>query len=560
MRRDVESLTNHEFDLLIVGGGIYGATAAWDAALRGLKVALIEKDDFGSRTSSNSLKIIHGGLRYLQHADFARVRESITERRIMMSIAPHLVHPLPCIMPTKGHMMKGPEVMRIGLMMNDLFSFDRNKKLDRPRHLPNGHVVSKEKLFEIVPYLDRDNVNGGAMWYDAHMTNSERLLLSFIHSAVENGAVAANYIKATDFIVQGQNVRGVTAEDVLSGETLDIRAKMTITTAGPWINSLLGRIDSKYKSQPPFRLSTAMNLVVDKKLSEGFAFGAPSKKEFRDKDAVISKGSRLLFVVPWRGYSLVGTEHKPYHGDPDDFRVTEEDIQTFLDEVNTAVPAANLERKNVVHVLAGLLPMSAVNPETGDVTIEKHFKILDHEMDDGIGGLLSVLTVKYTTARGVSEQVVNKAVKKLNLPAGPSKSRESRIWGGEINNYQDFFTQNIISMNHGLAETSKQHLLNTYGSKYTEILKLGEDDSTLLQPLADDSPILRAEVVYGVREEMARSLADVIMRRTELGAAGPPSDAALNAAAEVMAKELQWDTTTVSLEIQTVKKLYQPLL
>ena len=216
MKRDLKKLANEEYDLLIVGGGIYGVTLAWDAVLRGLKVAIIEKGDFASGTSSNSLKIIHGGLRYLQHADFARMRESIIERRILLRIAPHLISPMPCVMPTSGHAVKGPEVMRIGLMMNDIFSADRNWGLDPAKRLPAGKIISKSKMLDIMPFYQQDKLNGGALWYDAHMPNSERLLLSFLRSATEKGVAAAKYLFAENLILNNGRVSGVKAKDLKS--------------------------------------------------------------------------------------------------------------------------------------------------------------------------------------------------------------------------------------------------------------------------------------------------------------------------------------------------------
>jgi glycerol-3-phosphate dehydrogenase len=553
MKRDIEKLTNTEFDLLVVGGGIYGATLAWDATLRGLKVALIEKGDFASGTSANSLKIIHGGLRYLQHADFIRMRESITERRILLKIAPHLVFPLPCVMPTFGHAVKGPEVMRVGLMMNDVFSADRNRGLDNDHKLPNGKIWSKKKLLETIPRVNRKDVNGGALWYDAHMRNSERLLLSFVHSAVEKGATAANYVKADQLIIKNGTVVGVEATDQITKKSIQIHAKLTISTLGPWINNLLDFRGEKKKIQ----FSTAINLVLKKQLTKDVAFAAPTKAEFKDKDALINKGSRMLFFVPWRGRTIAGTAHQPFYGDAENYRVSEKEIKDFLAEVNSALPDEKLTRDDISYVYAGLLPMAAVDEETGDVTIEKHFKIIDHKQEDSLDGLLSVLTVKYTTARGVSEAAVDKVVEKLGFGSATSLSRETPIWGGDMSSFEKFVADAMNRLNGVFSDTSKQHLLATYGSRYNEIVKLGQDDSTLLQPISGDSDVIKAEIIYGVRHEMALTLTDMMMRRTELGTAEKASDAQINAVADLMATELDWSEAQKNDEINSYIQLYE---
>lgn len=555
MKRNVEKLAQEGFDLLVIGGGIYGATLAWDAALRGLKVALIEKRDFAGGTSSNSLKIIHGGLRYLQHADMRRMRESIVERRILLKTAPHLVLPLPCIMPTFGHTVKGPEVMRIGLWMNDLFSIDRNRGLDNDHRLPNGQILPKRQLVDLIPRINRDDVNGGALWHDAYMHNSERLLLSFIHSAVEKGAVAANYIKAVNLLVVNRRVCGVEARDEITKDTFPIKAKLTISTQGPWINELLAEFRDPAKQR--IRFSTAMNLVLNRQLTKKFAFAAPTNAEYNDKDALFNKGSRLLFFVPWHGKTLAGTAHKPYFGDAENYRVTESDIREFLAEVNSALPEVRIRRSDIAHVYAGLLPMAAVDSESGDVTLEKHFRIIDHKKEDNLDGLLSILTVKYTTARGVAKLAVDRAVKILGFGSPVSTSHDIPIWGGDIVHFDKFITDGMNSLDGALTPASKKHLLNTYGSSYHAIIALAVEDSSLLEPVSGDSDVIKAEVIYGVRYEMAQTLSDILMRRTDLGAAGMATDQQIKNVAEILTKELGWSSLRRKQEIQSYRQLYE---
>lgn len=557
MQRNLNELSQKVHDILILGGGIYGAAATWDASLRGLSVALIEKGDWGGATSSNSLKIIHGGLRYLQHADFKRMRESIRERMILMRLAPHLVHPLPCAMPTYGHAMKGKEVMTIAMLMNDLIGFDRNGLSDPQKRLPAGRIISKKECLEIIPGIEEKNLTGGAVWYDCHVNNSERMLLSYLHSAAKSGAQLGNYVEVIGFIVKDQRVLGVKARDALTQNKFEIRARLVINNSGPWVNQTLGLLERKDSKQPVL-LSKAMNLILRRQIIPHYAVGVPSKFEFKDRDALINKGSRLLFIRPWRDRAMVGTTHAAYHGEPKDFRVTESDIQTFIAEVSAAYPAANLSRADVAFFNGGLLPMESVNARTGDVSLVKHYILRDHEREHGLAGLLTVVGVKYTTARDVAAKSIDLAMRKLGAPFKNSLGERTRIYGGEIERFDDFLQTETQRKPHGLSEKIVGHLINNYGAAYRDVLQYSNEGAEALQPLAANTEVLHAEVVHGVRQEMALKLSDVVMRRTELGSAGPPGAQALHACAKIMAKELNWEEARVRQELDDAEALYVP--
>jgi len=557
MKRNLAQLRGKQFDVLIIGGGIYGVCAAWDAALRGLSVALIEKNDFGSATSSNSLKIIHGGLRYLQHADFKRMRESIAERTVLMRIAPHLVHPLPCIMPTYGHSLKGREVMAAALFINDLVGFDRNSLADPQKRLPNGKIISKEKCKEIIPGVNEENLSGGAIWYDCQVYNSERMLISILHSAVNAGAVTANYAEMVGFTTEQGRVTGVKAKDTLTGDILEISAKLVINNGGPWLNDVLGHLNGKL-TRPKIKLSAAMNLVIKRKLFEKYAVGIWSKSDSRDEDALLSKGSRLFFVTPWRDYSLIGTTHVHYDGEPGQFKIKESDIQTFLDEVNAAYPPADLKREDVAFFYGGMLPADEEQKAGEDVQLLKNYQIIDHGKDSGVEGLISVVGVKYTTARDVAVKTVDCAIEKLGKNRVKSLTSSTLIFGGDIENIQDYIDEEKSKAPHGLSENSMEHLVLNYGSEYPRILQYVEENEEWAQPISPDSEILQAEVIYAVREEMAIKLSDVVRRRTELGTAGCPEEAALQACADLVGHELGWDEEKRQAEIGETKQIYDP--
>jgi len=555
MKRDTIKLASKQFDVLIIGGGIYGVNAARDAALRGLSVAVIDKDDFGAATSSNSLKIIHGGLRYLQHADFKRMRESITERKILMEIAPHLVHPLPCIMPTYGHALKGKEVMAVALFLNDLIGYDRNKIPDTQKHLPRGRVVSKKECLNIIPGLSDENLTGGAIWYDCQVMNSERMLISVLHSAVENGAVAANYVEMKDFIIRENQVIGIKALDKISGESITISAKLVMNNSGPWFNSVLQHLNGSVK-KPEVQLSAAMNLVVRKKLFPEFAVGIWSKEEFKDADAIISKGSRLFFITPWKEYSLIGTTHVQFQGEPDDFHVSEKDIEQFIADVNAAYPVANLNRQDVTFFYGGLLPADDIDHTTLDVKLLKSYKIIDHELESNLKGLLTVVGVKYTTARDVAEKTIDYAMEKLGRKDVPSVSSKTKVYGGNIDFFADYLREEKSKATVNISENTIEHLVRNYGSEYRKILTYIDEKSELAKPVYEKSPVLQAEVIHAVREEMACTLKDIVRVRTELGSAEYPGEAALRTCASLAARELNWDKQKIEDEIEVTKKVF----
>ncbi len=556
MQRNLSHLASEEYDILVVGAGIYGACAARDASLRGLKVAIIDKGDFGSATSQNSLKTIHGGLRYLQQADVIRMRESIRERRTLMKIAPQFVHPLPCIMPTYGHLTKGREALFIGLLINDMIGFDRNRLRDPEKRLPRGHVISKRKVAELLPGIATEGLTGGAIWYDCQTHNSERLLLSFLLAAADEGARAANYVEAAGLLMRGGRAIGIAAIDRISGDKFELRAKVVLNTTGPWAGNFLDRLGAMPQG-PPLMLSSAINLVT-RSLIDGYALGISSRAGLIEEDAFVRRGARLYFIAPWRGVSLVGTAYAPYEGDPDSYQVTEREIAGLIGEINRAYPAGELTRADVKAVHAGLLPMDKVSGRTGEVVLSKHYRLIDHRMHDGRDGLISVIGVKYTTARDVAEKAVDIALRKLGSKFVASRSGEVPIYGGHIPRFDDFLAEAVRGLPQGISAESMTHLVYQYGSRYHNILSYAQGEPALANPIPGQKYVIGAEIVHAVREEMALTLADCVLRRTELGSAGDPGDECLNACADLMARERGWDHVRREKEIREVKAVYIP--
>ncbi|MEO8354732.1 MAG: glycerol-3-phosphate dehydrogenase/oxidase [Chloroflexota bacterium] len=553
MKRDLRELSSRQFDVVVIGGGIHGALTAWDATLRGLSVALIERGDFGGATSQNSLKIIHGGLRYLQDGNLARIRTMARERTTWMKIAPHLIHPLPCLTPTYPKLTRSQLAMKVALTLNDLISFDRNQLIDPEKFLPAGAIISSEECVQLLPGIDSNGMTGAAVWHDAQVYNSERLLLEFIISTAGTGATMANYVEATGLIQHENTVIGVRARDNLSGQIFDIQSKMVINCAGAWIDCLLESTGKMTK--PRFAASVAMNLITDQ-VWKGHAAGLPSqpaRRRGRNKD----KRSQLLFIVPWRDKSMIGTWHIPWPSQsPDAFQVTDEIVQEFIDEVNSADPSLELTLDNIQHVNWGFLPVESRAGKNDLLKLVRDGQVINHLKEDGIQGLISLVAVKFTTARVMAEKAVNLAVKQLNLIGMPCRTHLTPIRGGQIENFNKFLKGAFDKAPRGLSPEIIKHLAYTYGSEYESILNYMTNQPELGETVAEDSPVIKAEIVHAVRCEMAQTLRDVIQRRTELGATGLPSMTTLRNCASLMGSELGWSIERQHQEIDSVIQAY----
>jgi glycerol-3-phosphate dehydrogenase len=544
MKRNLVTLAQTHCDVLVVGGGIYGACIARDAALRGYSTALVEMEDFGHATSANSMKIVHGGLRYLQQLDFRRMRQSIRERTILMRIAPHLVHALPCFMPTYGHGMKGREVLAAALVFNDLISYDRNRLINQAKHLPRGKVVSRAECLRLFPGIARSGLSGGAVWYDAQMYNSERLTLSFVLSAAESGARVANYVKVTGFLCENDRVTGVEVADQLTGESFQIDADVVVNAAGPWVNQVLNFLPARDLGLG-VRFAKAVN-VATRPLFGRYAVGIPRRKQGYHTS---SSSDGLLFVTPWREQALIGTTYRVYDDDPDRLQVTENDVQDLLDQINEIYPPARLSLHDVIYTYCGLVPVSDVNPRTGRVKRARSYQIHDHR-NDGISGLISVVGVKYTTARDVAEKVVDRVGVQLGEEERPSNSASHPLYGGSIGDFDTYLTGEISKHRCGLDEPNLRPLIYAYGSAYSHVLQLYEaGQRTGLSP---EKALLKAQIIYAIREEMTYTLSDIIFRRTDIGTCGYPSSEVIQFCVEVMSQELGWDTCRRTAETHSV--------
>jgi glycerol-3-phosphate dehydrogenase len=366
VRREPGAAAGREFDVVVVGGGIYGAAAAWDAAQRGLATALVEREDFGAGASWNSLKTIHGGMRYLQKGDLRRLRQSARERRTLLAIAPQLVRPLPFFVPTYGHGLAGREALAIGLALNELLTADRNRGVAREGRIPPGFTEGASQALLRVPGLARRGLSGAAFFHDAQASSTERLTLAFVHAAADAGAACLNHAEAVSLLRFAGRVAGVAIRDTVADRTLELRARVVLNCAGPWCDDVLALAGVSRGRAPLLR---ARNLVLRRPPVVPFAVGGRS-------------AGRFLFVVPWEGHTMVGTSYEPA-GDPPS------DPLSFLDEAACAFPWAGLERGAVALVHEGLVPGHG-----GATGLSTRPRLHDHEAEDALPGLVSVQGVK----------------------------------------------------------------------------------------------------------------------------------------------------------------------
>ena len=536
MIRDLDRLTAKTFDILVVGGGIYGLTIAYDAAQRGLSVALVERNDFGSGTSFNHLRTIHGGLRYLQSLDIGRARESINERRAIARIAPQTVRPLPFAVPLYRSLMRGKLAMRAGFALDRLVAADRNRGVLSSHRLPGGRVVSRSHATQRFPGLRRQGLTGAAVFYDYVTTEPDRFTFSFALAASEHGAVLANHVEAIAPLVDGARVTGVRARDALGTRTLDIAARLTVNATG-------GKVDGLLK---PLGISTgipmlkAMNLVT-KRDAGAEALGGRSTS------------GRNLFLVPWRDRALFGTWESDRTCDPDDTGVSERDVAAFIAELNQAFPALDLTMADVTLVHRGVVPAAVHGDRAGP---EGHEQIRDHARQ-GFEGLLSVAGTKFTTARGVAERVTDTLLSKLTQKPVPCRTATTPLPGGSLRDIGLAIADARREFDEGLPTDTIPHLIAAYGSRYRDVMEIAAGRPDWRTRLAPDSPVIGAELVLAARKEMAPTLADIVIRRTPLGALGHPGDEAVARAAAIVGAELGWSEDQRRREIEAVDAFYR---
>ena len=510
----ITALGSESFDVLVIGGGVNGVGAALDAASRGLKVALIESQDIAAGTSSRSSKLIHGGLRYLEQYDFKLVREALHERELLVStLCPHLVKPVGFLFPLTEK-FKERTYVGAGLALYDaLRGFQRG--------MPWHKHLSQKQINEIAPSLRPDIIMGAIKYFDAQVDDA-RHTLSVARTAARHGAVIATRVSAESLIRNGKRVVGVNARDLVSGERISIKATVTVMCAGVWSDELHANFDLK----PGYNVT----------MSKGVHIVLPGSAIKSDAGIILKTPVSVLFIIPWADKWIVGTTDTPYTGDRAEPFANREDVQYIVDQANRVL-TPQIKIDEIIGVYAGLRPLVANNKGSATTKLSR-----EHTVDRPAPGFVSIAGGKYTTYRIMGRDVIDLAVNELRKLSPESVTEKLPLIGAD--GYFALVQQiEAIADESGLDSQTVTHLLNRYGSLISEILDLIKADPSLAKKLDADLPYLKAEIYYAVSHEGARSVDDVISRRTRISfeAHNQGLDLA-DAIAEIIAPVLDWST------------------
>ena len=535
MIRNPDELAGRTFDVLVLGGGVYGLTIACDAAERGLSVALIERDDFGCGASFNHLRTIHGGLRYLQSLDIGRARESVRERRTIARIAPHAVKPLPFALPLYRSFTRGKLAMRLGFCLDRLVSVGRNRGVPASHRLPGGRVYSRGSAIQHFPGLKRQALTGAAVWYDYLTVEPDRLTFSWAKAGAGHGAVLVNHMEAVELLKEGGRVAGARARDTIGARTIDVSARVTVNATGAALDRLLEPIGAATRTP----MIKTMNLVTRRDAGEESLGGR-------------SPSGRYLFMVPWRERALFGTWEAGRVSDACDTAVSDSEVAAFVGELNHAFPALDLTFADITLVHRGVVPAAVRRGRAG---LEGHDQIRDHAAE-GTEGLVSVAGTKYTTARAVAERVTDLLMQKLQRAPVTCRTATTLLPGGGTRDVGLAIAEARREYDEGLPTDTIPHLIAAYGSQYGDVLNLTTARPELKARVARNSPVIGAELVLAARSEMAVTLADAMIRRTPVGALGYPGDDAVSRGADLVGAEHQWSEDRKRAEIAAMKSFY----
>jgi glycerol-3-phosphate dehydrogenase len=531
-----EDLADRTFDLLVVGGGINGAAIARDAALRGLSVCLLERHDWGWGTSAKSSKLAHGGLRYLELFEFGLVHEALQDRERFLEHAPHLVRPLRFLYPIYPH-VAARRAVRAGLLLYDVLSHGKS--------LPNRKYLKRSKVLELAPGLTTEGLTGGATFYDAQIQSVERLVVEMVADARSHGAVCLNHTPVRSLRIEpepggrGSRAVGATAEVAFAGRasptTVDIRARAVVNATGCWVDETLGTLSAG--KPPKVRKTKGVHVVVPK---------------FTDVALIVKAAldGRTFFILPWQDSCVIGTTDTDYHGDAGDAVAEPDDVAYLLDSAARYFPDAPLGE--IRYTYAGVRALVNEEGVTESNVTRRHI-LYEHGKADGVSGLWSLQGGKITTARTLAEECVDRIALFFGQErmAKTRPTRTMRYPGGPAIEWSRFRPDAIRqACAAGLDEESAAHLVDVYGARWRHVLDCDERPEAR-QRLHPAFPHLACEVTWAVREEDARDLADVLLRRTTLGLAADGNPGAARAVAAWMAGLLGWDAAAVEAQLRS---------
>ncbi len=516
-----------DYDVVVVGGGINGAGIARDAALRGLHVLLLEKNDFGSGTSSWSSRLIHGGLRYLEHAEIPLVFESLHERRRLRQLASHLVKQLRLNIPVYRQSRRSIYLVRLGMIAYDLLSIGKN--------IPAHRMLSREQLIAEEPGIRQEGLLGGAQYHDAQVTFAERLVLENIIGAQEAGAEVRNYSPAIGINVSHGIVKSIQYLEQAGEREKEVTTRLVINAAGPWVDRVLATVNRE--------IPRVMGGTKGSHIIVGHFDGAPKNAFYVEAEA----DGRPFFIIPWNEQYLVGTTDIRYHGDPADAAAGEHEIRYLLDETNRVFPGAKLSVRDIHFAYAGVrpLPRRERGPEsaiTRKHIIKKHRRVAK--------GLVSIIGGKLTTYRNLAEQVVDLAVRALRIRARSCETRTLPLPGATAIEE----ARGQLSGLQCLSQKGVERLLGIYGGRASRISGLATDNCQLATTLDQDRTVLAAEVVFALRHECAVNLTDLVHRRLMTGWSADQGSGVSERIAAIAARESNWNSDEKERQLAELRK------
>ena len=471
------------FDLIVIGAGINGAGVARDAAMRGLKVCVIDKADIASGTSSASTRLIHGGLRYLEHGEFGLVRESLRERETLLKIAPHLVKPIPILIPIYKHARRGRLQLRAGMLLYDLLSYDKTLRRHR--------MLSRDETLKHSPGLNSDGLTGSAVYYDTQVEFAERLVLENILDARARGAEVFTYARVT--CIANENGKATGVEFVWKGKSRNLQGRFVVNAAGPWVDELL---QTTGNSNPLIGGTKGSHIIVAP------FDGAPSMALY----AEATSDGRPFFIIPWNGNYLIGTTDIHFSGDPSEVRCDDLELAYLLAETNRVLSKANLSRNDVLFTYSGVRPLLFTNQKDEQRITRRHF-IRQHP---DFGNFCSLVGGKLTTYRQLAEECVDLIFDSLSEPRSKCSTGKVELPGAR--HYDLLATW--FRADKRFSRRVHERLLSIYGHQTEQLLEVCERHPVLLQPLNDSSDVLAGEIVFAFEQEMATTLTDCLARRT----------------------------------------------
>ena len=530
----------NRFDLIIIGAGINGAGIARDAALRGLRVLVLDKGDVAGGTTSWSTRLIHGGLRYLEHGEIGLVRQALRERESLLRIAPHLVRPLPLLLPIYQDDRRSRWLIRAGMVAYDVLS--------QGKSLPGHHMLDRDAALGRAPGLAEPGLLGAALYHDAQVEYAERLALENALDARAHGAEIRTYYQVGEILREDGRVTGVTGIDVLTGEPFRYAAPVIVNVAGPWVDQVLAMSGIGQQA----RLiggGKGSHIVVE-----------PFPGAARDALYVEARqDGRPFFIIPWNDLYLIGTTDIRYDGDLDRVMAEEWEVDLLLAETNRVIPTAKLTQESVRYTYAGVRPLPYTLGESQESITRRHI-MHDHVASGGERGLISIIGGKLTTYRELAEQCVDFVLEKLGRTAVPSRTAETLLPGGRTDLVWGDFASSFASAS-GLPRRTVEHLLRVYGARAPEVLATASTPElrAVFDPLTG---AIAAEVLWAYQQEGARTLIDVIARRTMVGLGRDAGIGADVAAAKVARDTLGWDPGKVDAEVDAYRhwvSRYRPL-